>query len=82
MNAKVVGRNGAKITTSDLAVTVNQQVSRINRDADTSGGFLDFGNGGSEPGNQSSMTREIFWEVLVIMLGEPNPELDGRLHRA
>ena len=75
MNAKVIGRNGAKITTSDLAVAANQQVSQIRRDADTDEGFLDFGNGGDAVGDQSQMKREIFWEVRVIMLGEPNPEL-------
>src|SRR5262249_37446894 len=43
--------------------------------APNSGGFLDFGNNGVT-NYTPQLKREIFWEVRVIMLGEPNPELD------
>jgi hypothetical protein len=76
LEAKVIGRSTAVITTSDLTVQVNDQISRMRRHADTSGGFLDFGNGGDEEGDNGSLRREIFWEVRVIMLGEPNPILE------
>ena len=76
MIAKVIGNAGSVITTSDLTVSVNNQIKSLNPNADTSEGFLDFGNGGDTHGNYNTIKREIFWQVRVIMLGEPNPWLE------
>ncbi|MDH3308770.1 MAG: hypothetical protein OEO77_14805, partial [Acidimicrobiia bacterium] len=76
-DARVVGRNGVTITTADLTVMVNQEVDRYDKVASRSGGFLDFGSANDGDGQgQANMYRRIFWESLVIMLGEPNPWLE------
>ena len=74
--AKVTGRTGSLIRTADLAVVVNQAVtgSSFTRDATRSGGFLDFG--GSHPHGATALSRQTYWQVRVIMLGEPNPVLE------
>ncbi|NIO40352.1 MAG: hypothetical protein GTO41_09225, partial [Burkholderiales bacterium] len=64
----------ALIKTSDLTVTTNQLIDDYHRNANRSGGFLDFG-GSSEQGSPN-FRRRIFWEALVVMLGEPNPWLE------
>src|SRR5207247_5956016 len=54
-DARVVGLGpsspASTIETSDLTVTTNQQIDRYQRDATTSEGFLDFGNGGDSHGS-------------------------------
>ena len=72
--AKVTGRSGSLIRTADLTVAVNQQNGTFNRDYSRSRGFLDFGDANGH--GSTALTRQIFWEVRVIMLGEPNPILE------
>ncbi len=74
-DARVSGFSGSTIKTSDLTVETNQNVVNFNANAPNSGGFLDFGNGG-DTNYTTNLNRDIFWETRVIMLGEPNPELD------
>ena len=73
--AIVVGELSATLRTAGLNVTANQFVTRYDKRADRSGGFLDFGGANDDGGNFNG-ERQIFWESKVIMLGEPNPELE------
>ena len=73
--AKVEGDNGALVRTSELEVNALQNNFSSDASARRSGAWIDTG-GRSESDGPKNARREIYWEAHVIMLGEPNPELE------
>ena len=78
--AKVAGEDFSKLKTARLDVQAYQFVARFDADADTSSGFLDFGDADDFDANDDAgryrPRRTIFWETTVFLLGEPNPVLE------
>ncbi|MGD8349442.1 MAG: hypothetical protein PVI79_09415, partial [Gammaproteobacteria bacterium] len=73
--AKVEGYWEAVLTTADLDVNATQENFYSDASAARSGAWVDVG-GRSESDGPKDARREIFWESHVILLGEPNPELE------
>ena len=72
--SKITSRKGATITTASLLVEAQQYVDRYDRDPSHDGGLFD--DGDDESNGDYQPLRRIFFESTVIMLGEPNPELE------
>jgi hypothetical protein len=70
----VTGQKDAFIWTADLKVFAKATGTSVTRNASTGGGFIVFG--GSGGGATYDIKRHIDWESTVIMLGEPNPEIE------
>ncbi|MGD8330942.1 MAG: hypothetical protein PVJ49_16045, partial [Acidobacteriota bacterium] len=73
--AKVEGHWEAVLTAADVAVNAKQEKLSSDSKAYRSGAWVDTG-GKSESDGPKNARREIFWESHVILLGEPNPELE------
>ena len=73
--AKVEGHNDALLRTAELEVNALQNNFSSDSSARRSGAWIDTGDRSESDGPKNAL-REIYWESHVIMLGEPNPELE------
>jgi hypothetical protein len=73
--AKVEGHYGSLLRTAELEVNALQNNFSSDASARRSGAWIDVG-GRSESDDPKNARREIYWDRHVIMLGEPNPELE------
>ncbi|MEQ1826278.1 MAG: hypothetical protein ABL921_10035, partial [Pirellula sp.] len=72
--AKVEGIFGSLLRTASLVVTAQQDSVVSQAESPRDGAVFDGGD--SDNSETKNARREIFWESLVVLLGEPNPELE------
>ena len=72
--AQVTGQVNAIVKTAELDVEANQVITLYDRAPSRNGAFVDIG--GNSRNGDAQARRQIFWAAYVIMLGEPNPEVE------